>query len=880
MRLLSNLHKTTLYIIWLLILFLSLNLILNQSAETQVWSDLAVGKYIASNLKIPQIDIFSFSTHEKPYIASNWFYQVILFLVYKFSGNAGLIILKMSIMGLICLLFFAISARRRWNLLIAGLFTSYFIFYYKELWILRTQLAGIIFFIVLWDLIIRFKSEFNKKHLYQIVPLMLLWANVDSSYIVGITILITVVFLEFAKKSAFAYFNIWMGNRLKWNNVFRFLNTVLLSVLATLINPYGYKMALHSLRNISMNILYCVAGWYVLEPVRMLDFYVIIIPAGVIALMFIVSVRNRDITDFAVLISLFALGYFVKKFSLYFFLYSFILAIKYFSAFYGKSIAGIPEFRKKQINAVLVCLVISLNLIFICAGNLFPLFYKQGADMDKFQYPSGAVEFISNNKFGPNIYSPFYYGGYMLYNLYPAYKNFIDYRTLSIDGEPVLDDMRLRLGEIEWKWFAEKYNLNGILMRYTPGLREVDDLEFVKYVGKLKYSPDWVLAYWDDDTVLYVKSSYTDNDKFYFGFDPQNKKLLFTDDPSQKREIKSELLMRASQYPPSAWCYLYLAVLSLRDGNFEEGKNYLDQACAVNPFDKRIILYRDMLQWDGSEINKLRDYSGANINNELQPVYALMAMGLYKSAIKFLGLTKETSDNSIEVNLLYALSYERTGQYASALSYFQKALNLDPDNMGVLYSLALCYKNHGIYDRATEIIKQALKKDQGNFVFWNLLAQVTYNMGNYEESLAFCNQALEIMPYNFDSWYLAGNIYYLLNRQDKALVAFERSLQLRPFSDKVKMKLAGICIDMGDYAKAEKIVGSLNDEFLKNDPEYNFLKSRLMVHHGDLKSAGDYLRNAIKFGNPGYIDRINRSDDLKNIIPEYDLKELIENNQL
>jgi len=876
LRIFQGKNKLMLYFAWFFVFLLALNYTLNTFIEPEVWADLSVGRYIAQNFKIPHTDIFSFATHNKPYIDSNWLYQLLIYFVYSVSGTVGLMVFKIALLFLLIYIILRICASNRWNLFMASLFTVYFLFCFRQLWILRSHMLGIILFLVLIQLIIKYKKTQKSKYLYWLPLIMVVWANSHPSFIVGVITLSSVILIEFIKKLLLVYFDYWFGHTMKWKYLSAFFKTCILSILITMANPHGYKLIVHAFQDVSIPVLYTVINWFVLERVRILDFYMIIIALIFIALTFFVPVRKSDIADVFVLVCLFLFGYFVKRYSMYPFLYSFIMAIKYSGAFFDRYYIRMTDKKRKISASILSVCAIVMSVSFILSYNYFSHRSLLHASEVGFEYPDGAVNFIAKNKLVPNVYSPFYYGGYMLYKLYPEYRNFIDYHTLFISEEPLLDNYRLRIGDLEWKWFISKYDINTILIRYNPALRKLDELEFMKYFGKLSYSPDWGLAYWDDANVLYIKKTVNGYDKCYVNFDPQNINLLLTKDPAQIKDIKNELLIRASLDPPSAWCNIFLAILNIRNGDIKSGVDYVEKACEISPGDKRIELYKYMLQWcKNIKDMELEVFIRESSDNELQAVYTLMVMGLYSDALRFLDSIKLTPKNSVEVFLLYAVSWDNSGNFDKALSYFQKAFNLSPDNIMVLYNMALCYKNHGIYDRAKDIIKRASRKDQSDFHFWYLYAEINYFLCDYEESLRFCNQALTIMPYHYDSWYLSGCVYNVLNDKEKALRSFEKALRIRPHSEYAKLKITAIYLDMKDYSKAEKIFGSVDNEFLKSDSDYNLLYACVTAAKGDAGLATDYLKKAIRFGKKECLKKMGRYDILKNLLSESEIKELL-----
>ena len=204
---------------------------------------------------------------------------------------------------------------------------------------------------------------------------------------------------------------------------------------------------------------------------------------------------------------------------------------------------------------------------------------------------------MKNHEVKENIYTPFFYNGYLLYNMYPEYKHFIDYRTLFISGMPLLDDLKIRQAEIGWEFIIDRYHVNSMLLRYAPGKRYLLQKRD-QFHEKVVHSPDWRLVYFDDDNLVYVRSHYEiynyDKDRFFLYYDPEDIWSVATADELHTQMIKSDLTRRISMDPPCAWAYVALGVISIKEGNYDKASEYFDKAASIRPDDKKISLYKSL----------------------------------------------------------------------------------------------------------------------------------------------------------------------------------------------------------------------------------------------------------------------------------------------
>src|SRR5262245_39796068 len=62
--------------------------------DHDIWFQLKGGELFLKDPGFPFIDVFSYVTAGKEWVNQEWVAEIILFLVYKFSGTTGLIIFK------------------------------------------------------------------------------------------------------------------------------------------------------------------------------------------------------------------------------------------------------------------------------------------------------------------------------------------------------------------------------------------------------------------------------------------------------------------------------------------------------------------------------------------------------------------------------------------------------------------------------------------------------------------------------------------------------------------------------------------------------------------------------------------------------------------
>lgn len=127
---------------------------------------------------------------------------------------------------------------------------------------------------------------------------------------------------------------------------------------------------------------------------------------------------------------------------------------------------------------------------------------------NRLYYPVGATEFIKTHDLLGNMFNDYNYGAYMLYQLYPQKKVFIDGRAdvflccemhdyLQLAGKKKLPDDKYRQFLKDTIW--DKYHISYAVIVTTKHnvMRRIATL--------LNTDPEWILGYWDDDAQIFIR---------------------------------------------------------------------------------------------------------------------------------------------------------------------------------------------------------------------------------------------------------------------------------------------------------------------------------------------------------------------------------------
>ena len=198
-------------------------------ADPDLWGHVLFGRDILTNRLIPFHDPYSF-TSDQPWVNHEWLAEVSMSVAYGTLGAAGLVVLKLVVVG--SLLALVILSLRRLRLPVMAHDSLLFVAIIgaiERITPIRPQLFSLLLFVVLLRLLIKVEQG-HPRLLLALPAIMALWANLHGGWLVGAgTIGVWTMFGLFATGARTA-------DRL------RLVVAAAVSIVATLANPYGLGM--------------------------------------------------------------------------------------------------------------------------------------------------------------------------------------------------------------------------------------------------------------------------------------------------------------------------------------------------------------------------------------------------------------------------------------------------------------------------------------------------------------------------------------------------------------------------------------------------------------------------------------------------------------
>ena len=205
--------------------------------DPDIWWHLRTGRWILDHAAVPVTDPFSAYGMDKPWVAYSWLFDTFIAVVHGRFGLVGITAYEIAVrLALGVALFHLVHGLlpRFWR---AAALTSVGLFTMMRVIGPRPGMLTILFFILELDILLSVRRKANPKLLWLLPPLFAIWANchiefVDGLFVLGLfaaePLINRLLRYEPREKNSVAAGHVWI--------------TLAASALATLVNPYGWKL--------------------------------------------------------------------------------------------------------------------------------------------------------------------------------------------------------------------------------------------------------------------------------------------------------------------------------------------------------------------------------------------------------------------------------------------------------------------------------------------------------------------------------------------------------------------------------------------------------------------------------------------------------------
>jgi hypothetical protein len=186
---------------------------------------LRAGDIMLDTHSILRTDVFTATAYGRPWLNQQWLAEIVMTTAFRLAGWFGLVALRAFLMALVLTFVFlacraagAATKRAAWLTLASG-------FLLTGAFKLRPQLLGMVCFAATAWLVARRRT--HPQGVWIVVPITILWANLHGSFFLA-PLMLGLAWVE----------DQWVHGR----GSGRLLLAGLASLLATMVNPYGYRV--------------------------------------------------------------------------------------------------------------------------------------------------------------------------------------------------------------------------------------------------------------------------------------------------------------------------------------------------------------------------------------------------------------------------------------------------------------------------------------------------------------------------------------------------------------------------------------------------------------------------------------------------------------
>ena len=445
--------------------------------DPDFWWHLKTGQLIAQNHQLFYADPFSSTRSGQPWINHEWLPDLMIFAAYRASGVGGLIVAFAAIISTAFMLLYWRSPGKPYA---AGVCTLLAALTALPSWGVRPQMLAFLLASLLLFLLER--SEAEPRLIWWAIPLMSVWVNSHASFPVGLVVIGGFLIGEFA--------DAWLRDswRLAQGRVARLGAVLAASIALVPINPYGFRLVAYPLQTLSSDAMQeFIAEWASPDFHRTDYVFLLIMLLGLVAAAASSGARIR-LRELLLLVPA-TLGALVSARHIYFFV---LIAAPVLAR---ACAADFKLFRPPSVSAgkpALNALLMAGLVLFAMLRLEYVVRLQPAAQAAHF--PENMVQFLKASPLPENALNYYNWGGYMIWQLYPKYRVFVDGRA-DIYGDQFLQQ------------YAHAYyltdNWDDILTR--------DDVQTVvlppdaPVVTGLTTLRHWRVLYRDDQSVIVAK---------------------------------------------------------------------------------------------------------------------------------------------------------------------------------------------------------------------------------------------------------------------------------------------------------------------------------------------------------------------------------------
>jgi hypothetical protein len=463
------------------------------------------GQQIVATHAIPRVDSFSSTMSGKPWFAWEWLYDWAVGQLDSTLGLNGVVWFTSVVIAAVFGWMFRVLVRRGTNLLAAIVLVLLAVSGSMIHFLARPHVVSWLFTLAwFWILDSSEREDFSqpdgssRRGLWVLPPLMLVWVNVHGGFLVGFVLL--GIFLLGAA---------WNSFKARQNRIEELLQQIaarkrvrnlawvsLLSAAASLVNPYGWKLHLHVYRYLSDRFLMDH-----IEEFQSPNFHGIAQKCFLVLLLitlFVLAVRGRELRVsqgvtvlFAVYAGLYALRNIPVSSILLVMVVGPLVSAGSLTHGFFQRMAVIEQGLRGHLWPIVAVVV---TFLIGASGGSVGSGVAMDAHFDPQRMPVEAVDYLEKQQVQGPVLSPDFWGGYLIYRLYPKSRVVVDDRHDLYGEEFFKSYLKMIHVESGWEEFLRLHEASCVLLPRQSALAD-----------RLAVGGGWKEIYADDVAIAFVR---------------------------------------------------------------------------------------------------------------------------------------------------------------------------------------------------------------------------------------------------------------------------------------------------------------------------------------------------------------------------------------
>jgi tetratricopeptide (TPR) repeat protein len=525
--------------------------------DPDVFWQLKVGEVILDTGRMVRTNIFAATFPDHPFFNTEWLFQVVLALAYRAGGWGGVAALKTLLVLLLAGTLYATCLGRRDAPLPAAFLTLAAVAAIRFRLTERPQLVSLLFFALLILVVDRHRRT-GSRQLWALPALFALWGNCHAELMLGL--------LYLAGTATGELVAALRDRSRSLATPRRHLGVAALGLVATGLNPEGYRVLAHPFTHFGIGAIIEVKEFMVSRPALVPLFWAFL-AASVLA---VALPRARH--DWAEILPAAGLALLGARY---------LREVPFFILAAAPLLQGAlpahvrPQGRRAAAawaggGALLLAGAFAWELRF---DKLMA--YGWGWGVSERYFPVAAMDVMERAGFPPTIYNHYEDGGYLIYRLYPRMGVFQDGRSSAYPDEWLARMHARHTGE-EWEENLERFGVNTALV----GLPEA---------GFLFPRDRWALVFWDDRYCIFVRRTEATRELLarweYRLFRPEAAaQVRLVGNPAVLPALLAEIRRNEGERSyPNGWLFSEKGQALARLGQYPEAAVALRRAAAMLP---------------------------------------------------------------------------------------------------------------------------------------------------------------------------------------------------------------------------------------------------------------------------------------------------------